>query len=412
MKKTLLSLALMATTGTAMANGFDNGRLGGMGGAGYATGNYADGVLLNPSLGSAHGEKDDFALVINVGALGQDEDKLLDGLEDLADYLDLLENRTASQWGGMIDPNNPEGSARELLAEEADEVEARLRNIDNRNANINAGASFVVAIPNDWMSVSLVGKTRIDAAVTTLVDDGDFAYIRGAVGEENFDASGLQSRAIGRGAAVSEVGLALSKSLATGEDSQLLVGATPKWMHVMTFVYTATVEEFDEDDFDGDDYTVESDDFNLDLGATYLSGNMRYALTVSNLISNEYDTIVPGETIEIEPRATAALGYRNDWLTAEVASDLTTSKNFTTGQDTRFVRAGLELDLANWVQLRAGMRQDLEDNEPDQVSVGLGFSPFGVVNLDIAVFGEDFGSLGEYEDATTGGASVQLGLRF
>jgi len=408
MKKTLLSMALMAASGAAVAGDYYNGRLTGMSGAGYATGGYADGVVYNPSLGAKFDERDDFGLVFNGGVLGEDEDDLIDGLEDLADYLDYLEEQTAESYFGDIDydPNDPwaaEQQARELLDEEADEAIRRLENIADKTANIGAGGSFVLTIPNDILSLSVVGKTRIEAAVQTVIEEEDYQYIRDAVGQANFDPSGLQSYGVGRGAAVSEVGLAMAKSLQTGEDSRLLLGATPKWMHVMTFVYSATVDDFEEDDFDGDEYTVETDDVNIDLGATYLCGDMRYALTVSNLISNEYETIVPGDTLEIKPRATTAVGYEGSWFTAEVAADLNTSPNFATGQDTQFVRAGAELNAFDWAQLRVGFQRDLEDNVEDTVSVGIGFSPFNVVNVDIAGF---------TGDGNTAGASMQLGLRF
>jgi len=59
MKKTLLSLALIAASSSALATETYNGRLSGMAGAGYVTGGYSDGVLLNPSLIASYGEKDD-----------------------------------------------------------------------------------------------------------------------------------------------------------------------------------------------------------------------------------------------------------------------------------------------------------------------------------------------------------------
>lgn len=403
MKKTLLSMALMATSGAAVAGDYYNGRLTGMSGAGYATGGYADGVVYNPSLGAKFDERDDFGLVINGGVLGEDEDDLVEGLEELSDYLDELEQRTASDWYDMLDPNDPFNSAQQLQEEEAEEAISRLERVADKTANIGAGGSFVMTLPNEVASLSLVGKTRIEAAVQTVVNEEDYQYIRDAVGQTNFDPAGLQSYGVGRGAAVSEVGLAMAKSLQTGEDSRLLLGVTPKWVHVMTFVYQADVDNFDQEDFDGDQYTVESDGVNIDLGATYLSGKMRYALTVANLISSEYDTIVPGDMLKIEPRATTAVGYEDSWFTAELAADLNVSPSFATGQDTQFVRAGAEFNAANWAQLRVGFQRDLENNMEDTVSVGVGFSPFNIVNVDIAGF---------TGDGNTAGASMQLGLRF
>lgn len=417
MKKTLLSLALIAASGSTAAAEYYNGRLTGMAGAGYATGGYADGVLLNPSLGAAHGEKDDFAFVLNGGLIGDDEDELLDGLEELSDYLDELEQRTTTGFiedAGGFDPNNPdafEQNARELLEEEAEEATRLLRNVDDKKTNVGASGSFVVAIPNDVLSLSIVGKSHLEAAVLSFVDDDDYTYIQNAVNQTGFDADELESYGMGVGAAVSEVGLTMAKSLKTGEDSRLLLGVTPKYMHIATFIYRADVDSFDEDDFDGDEYTVEENDINLDLGATYQCGNMRYALTVANAISAEYDTIDPTRTLKLEPRATTALGYKSDWFTAEASVDLNTSPSFATGEDTKYARVGAEFNAANWAQLRVGFQRDLEDNVADMVSVGVGFSPFNVVNVDLAVFAEDLGELTS-GDTNTGGAAFQVGMRF
>lgn len=409
MRKTLLSLALVAASGSVAASDYFNGRLTGMSGAGYATGGYADGVVFNPSLGAAFGERDDFALVANLGVLGEDEDELVDGLEDLSDYLTELEEQTAEgfcdQLGGcdFSDPNQLESDARELQQEQADEAIARLEAVSNKTANVGPGGSLVLSIPNNWLSLSLVGKVRGEAAVRSVVDENDYQVIRDAVGETNFDPGVLQSYGVGRGAVIAEGGLAMAKSLKTGEDSQLLLGVTPKLMHVTTFVYTANVDNFDEDDFDADDYSIDNTDANVDLGATYISGNMRYALTVNNAISRSYETIEPDDHIEIKPRATTAVGYKSEWFTAEGAVDLNTSPNFATGQETQYARAGVELNGWQWVQIRAGMRTDLEGNMGDTYSVGFGVSPFNVVNFDFAAF------TGE---GNTMGASAQLGLRF
>lgn len=415
MKRSLLTLTLLGLSGTALADANFNGRLTGLSGAGYVTGGYVDGVLYNPSQAAAFGDKDDGALVINLGALGDDEDDLIDGVEELSDYLDELEVRTSDTDQFIedefqnVDPNDPnqvQARANELLQEEADEAIARLEAVGDKTVNIDGGASIVLAIPNDLLSVSLVGQTRLEAALTTVLDDSDFEYIESAVGEVNFDAANLNSQAIGRGALVSEVGLAMARRLPLGKDKSLLIGAKPKWVNVTTFIYSSTVEEFDSDDFDQDDYTVEDDDFNVDIGATYEMGRLRYGLAVSNLMKKEYETIEPGDTLVIEPQATAAIGYESGWLTAELAADLTSSAHFATGEDSRFVRAGTELNAYDWLQFRLGYKTDLEDTRVDTFSAGIGLSPFGVVNLDIA------GYTGTDSESDTAGASVQLGLRF
>lgn len=410
MKRTLLSLALVAASGTAFAGDYYNGRLSGMSGAGIATGGYADGVVYNPSLGANFKPGDRFALVLNGGVLGEDEDDLLDGLEDLADYLDYLEQRTAADVADDIqfDPNNPdpdniEQQLRALQQDEADEAKRRLDGVANKTVDVGGGASFVISIPNNWLALSLVGTARLEAAVTSVVDESDYQLIDEAVDQANFDADQLQSYGIAKGALVGELGVAMAKSLETGEDSRLLVGVTPKYVHVTSFIYESGVDDFDSDAFDADHYTVETTDYNVDIGATYISGNMHYALKVSNVFAREYATVDPAETLEIRARPTTAVGYKSDWFTAEAAVDLRSSPSFSTGRETQFARVGVELNGWNWVQLRAGIQHDLEESVEDTYSVGLGFSPFNVVNLDVAGFKGEGNALG---------GAVQLGLRF
>ena len=385
MKKTLLSIALVAASGTALAGDFYNGRLTGMSGAGVVTGNYVDGILANPSLGASYADNDDFAIAINAGAMGSDQDDLLDGLDEAVDFLDYLSSIQDVQ---------------DLDAELAEEAKVLLQNIDAKTAQIGVGGSLVLAIPNDVISIALVAKTRIDASVTSFVDENDYELLDSSVNQP-FDPADLQSSVMGIGAMVTEVGVSLSRSLGS-DSSSLLVGITPKRVTVETFIYNAQVNNFDEDEFDAEEFTRESSATSFDAGVTYVAGNLRYGLVVRDAISNEFDTI-SGEKYVIESQSTAAIGYHNSWFTAEVALDLDAVPSFSMNGDVRLFRAGIELDVWNWLQVRAGMEQDLENTLEDTYSVGLGISPFDVVNLDLAAV--------KGQHNTLGGA-IQLGIRF
>lgn len=385
MKKTLLCLAILAISSPTLASEQYNGRLSGMSGAGYVTGGYSDGVLLNPSLGTSHAESDDFALVINAGALGSDKDDLVDSMDDLVDYIDYLDGLS---------------SQADLTPDMADTLIGHLENVDDKTVQATASGSLVIAIPNDIVSISLIAKAHGTLGLATLVDEDDYALIENSINEP-FDPNDLQSSVLGKGALVREVGIAFSKAFAESEDRQLLVGITPKKVTVETILYEATVEEYDEDDFDADDYTVKSSANSLDAGITFIDGNLRYGLAVSDVISNEFDTITR-EKFELATKSTAALGYMKDWLTAEVSFDLNATEAYGLGGDTQMLRAGVEVSPFSWLQLRAGFQQDMEDTLADTYSIGLGLSPFDVVNLDIAAYTGD--------NETVGGA-IQLGLR-
>ncbi|ACE85486.1 conjugal transfer protein TraF [Cellvibrio japonicus] len=384
MKKTLISLALLATSGSVLATELYNGRLSGMAGAGYVTGGYSDGVLLNPSLVASHGAKDDFALVINAGALGSDKDDLIDGLDDLVDFTDYLQ------------------SATNLTEADADELKRLMANVDDKTLGATFGASTVLAIPNSIISAALILKATGTVGLLANIDDSDYELIDDRT-NTNFDPEDLQSSVIGRGVVVKELGVALAKNVSPSDDYQLLVGITPKRIEVDTIVYEATVADYDEDDLDADDYTITGKTSGLDAGITYIKGNLRYGLTISNLSSKKFKSIAEGETFELATRTTAAIGYTGDWYKAEASVDLDAVPTFGLGGDTQIFRAGVEVSPLSWLQLRAGIQRDLEDTLPDAYSVGIGFSPFNVINIDLAGYS---GS-----DETVGGA-VQLGLRF
>lgn len=385
MKKTLLCLAILTASSTALASEQYNGRLSGMSGAGYVTGGYSDGVLLNPSLGTSHSETDDFAFVINAGVLGSDKDDLIDSMDDLVDYIDYLDGLS---------------SQADLTPDMADKLIGYLENVDDKTVQATASGSLVIAIPNDIVSISLIAKAHGTLGVATLVDEDDYALIENSINEP-FDPNELQSSVLGKGALIREVGVAFSKAFAESEDRKLLVGITPKKVTVETILYEATVEEYDEDDFDADDYTVKSSANSLDAGITFIDGNLRYGLAVSDVISNDFDTITR-EKFELATKSTAAFGYMKDWLTAEVSLDLNATEAYGLGGDTQMLRAGVEVSPFSWLQLRAGFQQDMENTLADTYSIGFGLSPFDVVNLDVAAYTGD--------NETVGGA-IQLGLR-
>jgi len=386
MKKTLLAVALTAAAVSAAASETYNGRLTGMSGAGYVTADYVDGVLSNPSLGAVFGERDDFALVLNAGAVMSDKDDLVDAVDDLVDYIDFLDGIT---------------NYRDLDPTMADTLISRIRDVENKNVNITAGASLVIAIPNELLSVSLIAKANAHVGATTLIDQGDYDLIRNSVNKP-FDTEDLKSSVMGKGALITEVGVALAKTVFATEESRLLVGVTPKRVTVETIVYQATVADYDEDDIDSDEYRLKSSTTSFDAGVTWIDGNMRYGLVVKDAVSKSFDA-VNGDKLELKPLSTAAVGYSQGWLKAEAALDLNAVPLFGLDGDVQILRAGVEVAPWNWLHLRAGFQQDLENTLEDTYSAGVGFSIYETVNLDFAAV--------TGKNNTIGGA-IQLGLRF
>lgn len=392
MKKSLLAVALLTASTAATANELYNGRVSGMGGAGYVTAGYADGVLYNPSLLANYGESDDGALVLNLGALAQDPDDLIDHLDDLVDLTDSV-NYAGNQ----------------INSTQVAELITLLEAVDNKTAQVTGGGSLVIAIPTNVISAALVAKATFAVSGTPLVDRNDLTLLRQIEGcLENFNfcsfnpENQLQSEVVARGALVQEIGLALAKSFDLTDGSRLLIGVTPKRVEVDTIVYTASVANFDEDDIDADDYRTTQSATTMDAGVTLIQGAMSYGITVQNISSEEFEAI-DGSVYELESRSTAAIGYNNNWLRAEAAVDLNAISVYGFTGKTQMVRAGFEISPLSWLQVRAGYQSDLESTMPDAFTFGLGLSPFDTINLDLA-------AISGSDDAI--GAAMQLGLRF
>ncbi len=382
MKKTLLSLALVAASSQTIATELYNGRISGMAGAGYVTGGYSDGLLFNPSLGANFKENDDLAVVLNGGALASEYEDLVDNLDELVDFTDYLE------------------SSNNLVPSDADTLKRLLRNVDEKSLDATLGASLVVAVPNSFVSAALVVKATGTLGAIVDIDDEDFELIDDRT-NQSFEPEDLQSSVYARGVLLRETGIALAKGFDMADGNRLLVGVTPKRLKVETIVYSTTVADYDEDDLDADDYTIESSASNLDLGVTYEMGNLRYGLSVQNVKSDSFRTVAD-EVYKIDTRTTGAVGYVTERFKAEAAVDIGAYNTFGLGGESQVFRAGVELNALSWLQLRAGLQRDMKDTLPDAYTLGLGISPFDVVNIDIAGFSG--------QDDAVGGA-IQIGLR-
>lgn len=352
MKKILLatSVALLSTSAYAA----DFGATAGMSGAGYTTADYADGVALNPSLGAAYDpEQDDFSFLINGGALIFDNDDMVTKVDDLVDLLDEIDASPI------------------LSIAQAQELKSQLQAIDEKSASINAGASLSVAIPNKYLSATLIYDAQLDIAVSPDIAQNDFDIIDDAIGGIFDPSAELQSSVQGLGAIKTELGVALSKSFQMGEH-YLLLGVTPKRVEVETIVYDQTIADYDEDDFDSDRYTYKDSGMNFDLGATYIVGKFRYGLVAKNIKEETFNTIDPNINLEISRQLISSVGYVGEKLTAELALDLSAVPLHHFAGDSRLLRVGVEYRPLSWLKLRGGLQQDMEDAIPDTYSFGLG----------------------------------------
>lgn len=363
MKKTLLSIALVSVSLPSLGGEY-HGSLSGMSGAAYSTGNYSEGVLLNPSLGASYNpEKDDFALLISAGGLVSDKDELIDQADDLVDLLDEIENSQV------------------LTIAQAENLKKRLEDINGDTARVAIGANIALSIPTELVSMAFIVSARGHVSLNPDIADSDLDAIDDAIGG-NFDpTSELLSKIEGRGAVVTDIGVSFSKAFTLENGNHLLVGFKPKKVEVESIIYTANVADFDEDDFDADDYTHKEDSMNYDLGLTYIAGNIRYGFVANNLQNKDYKTINEGEVISIERQFIGSVGYVKGNLKAELAVDLNAVPAIGLSGDTQMLRAGLEYSAWDWLRLRTGFEQDQKDTLEDTYSFGVGVGAFNLAYI-------------------------------
>ncbi len=360
---TLSSISVHSATFSA------DGRSNGMGNIGVATADYLAAPFYNPALVGVYNESDDAAILIPAVAINaSDVDGSIDILDDLQDSIEQLE-------GG--DPSAQT------------DIDRLLRELDgNAPLAVKGAVGIAIAIPNETVSVNFYTKGFVDVVVVTDVNVNDYT----------------DSYADLLGFGYAEYGIAFAKQYEISGE-KFSFGVTPKYQQFSTYIERVTVEDFDVSDYDENEKTDSA--ANLDIGAVWLKDDFRVAASLQNLLKQDIDTItVAGrsDTYEMSPQLTVAGAYTIQALTVGLDIELMKQERFKgVKDDTQFVRVGIEGNAFDWVQLRAGYQHDMEDTLDDTITAGIGISPFGVVNIDLA---------GSYAGDNQLGAAANLSVMF
>lgn len=384
--------ALSFSSVTLAANQSFDSRSYGMGGIGVSTADYLTAAFHNPALGARFDESDDVAVLIPaVGAQINDSEDLITQVDDFSDLYDQFQG-------------NPSGDPTQMIDS--------LEKMKGDQAFVQAGAGFAIAIPSQIVSVNLFAKAYADAFVLTDVSDNDLE-------QSNWNNPFYQpeSNAIVMGVSIMEGGVALSKSFEY-ETGTLYVGVTPKYQVINTINYSSSVENFDTDGWDSDEYQSDDGAFNMDVGVAYeLPQGFVFGLSGRNLISNEYETTntngING-TYKVSPMVTGSASFNHDLVTVGVDVDFTENERYTSidginnnvdvdGDNTQMAAIGAEFNAWNWAQVRVGYSHDIAGNLDSSVTAGLGLSPFDTVHIDLSA---------SYAGDSQFGAVVQTYLTF
>lgn len=350
----LVSVPVFASSGVVDARGMA------MGGTGVSSADYLLAPFYNPALVAVYRDNDDIGLLLpGIGISARDKDDTLSEVDDLQDTIDDFKSG---------------GTTAELAnAGELNDYLNRLS--DNQATNVSASAGAAIAIPMNALSFNLFmkGEAEINAKPNIAPDLGTLPTLV----QNRYENSSVALTAF----ANVEFGLAIAKRFTlAGQD--VAFGISPKIQQLRTYQDSASVEDFDLDDYDESEQKKSA--FNMDLGAAWMISDFRAGIAVKDLFSKSIDTQDGSDTYKLNTQVTVSGAYVTSFFTAAVDVDLTKKKRFlSSDDDTQYVRFGIEGNAWGWAQLRAGYAIDLKDNMDNAVTAGIGISPGDVVSLDI-----------------------------
>ncbi|MBF9003007.1 conjugal transfer protein TraF [Vibrio nitrifigilis] len=381
--KTSLKLAVITATTLASvptvysATWVADARGNAMGNTGVTTADYLLAPFYNPALTAVYKDVDDVGILLpGISVAARDTDESLSTIDDIQDAIDDFdESATQSNINDLngylddLDGNSPLTVDANLGAAIALPMESLSLNLFAR------GYAEIIATPD------VAAKTGTDAASTRTRYENS---------EVNLIAFGY-----------TEVGIALAKKLAIAGQT-VAVGISPKIQQIRTYKETVTVEDFDLSDYDESEKKKST--LNLDLGAVWLIENYRAGIAVKDLFAQKIKTFDGENTYHLNTQVTVSGAYVTPFFTAAVDMDLTKQKRYeSSGDDTQFLRLGIEGDAWGWAQLRAGYEIDMKNNIDDSFTAGIGISPGDVVSIDVA---------GTYAGENQMGVSANLAFTF
>jgi hypothetical protein len=385
--KRILSAALLAVlSGPVAAVPFSlEARSLGMGNVRVATADIATAPFANPGMLSFQPSREDFSLLLGVGAYLNDNDDVIDTIDE---YQTAYDNFLAT-----MDP--AEGNKAVSIAQSLDgDVIA-----PEATAMISTGFSgkqwaFAVSARADAIAAGTV--TNISQTVLELTDPT----------KNILEVEGVLT---------SELGVSLARNFKMF-GQKVAVGIKPKYVKVdnvylnesISTVDTGLGDLLDNSKRDLGDFTT------LDVGLVMgLSKHTQIGLVATNLVShkiNFFNAADDPATLSFDTQARLGIAYRTDLLTVGADVDLIendallTSGNFQ-ALKTRNVSVGGEFNLLDFIQLRVGAQKNIADGISDAEKENLYTAGIGFwlgFNLDMAVVAQ----------SDSLGAFLQTGFRF
>lgn len=361
-KQLIATSTLAALSSTALAVPFSvyDARSAGMGGTGVASAHISSAPFYNPAMLAAQREEEDFSLLLGAGVSAQDNNKLIDDLEAF-DAAYSASDATAAQ--------------------------AAITSASGKQLYVQGAGFIALGVAGETWSFAGSSNSYVQANVGVLEDPIDV----------------LNSDIVFTGVEVTETGISIARKF-----GNLSVGITPKIQDVTS--YDAATDIANNSDL-GDIIDVATttgkvehgSTTNLDVGLVYkVTENWKVGGVIRNALSEDYTTNL-SKKVTLDPQTRAGIAYTGETITFAVDYDLAKNDPIVTGgEETQYLNAGVELDLADFFQLRVGMSSNTANSAANETySLGLGFTILAA-QLDIAAVGND--------NSVSG--FVQLGIRW
>jgi hypothetical protein len=355
--KTLV-LAMAFISSSSMAASYTiEARGDAMGGVGVVSATYLTAPFYNPALAAIYRRNDDAGMLLpSIGGSYEDPDNIVDSFESIASLID-----------------EASGSDPAVLAE----LQTALEDLEGKQLKSEIGGAVAVGVPNSFLSMTAYGKMYAETYVVADIDTSDSNSLT------NAENSSINAVSVG----IAEVGLTLAKySNYLGQ--HIALGITPKMQRIYTFVYNADFDDYSV--LDVADNSTQETVFNFDAGAIWFYGPLRLGFSAMNLIAQDIETkSVNGEQYQyqIKPQYTVGVGLVADYATISVDYDLKEESRYVDFSDnTQMIRIGGEIDLLRQLKLRAGYNKNLAYDGLDPTwTAGVGISPLGLIELDLAI---------------------------
>ena len=379
--KRILSVALLAVlSGSVDAVPFSfEARSLGMGNARVATADIATAPFANPGMLSFQPSREDFSLLLGVGAYLYDGDGLVDKLDDF---------QTAYSNG------------------EAGDINEALRAVDIAQSMLGdviapeATLAFSTGFSGEKWAFALSARSDAIAAGTVITTD--------PIDPAQYDM-------VLEGVLTSELGVSLARNFQVF-GQKLAVGIKPKYVKVDNLYTIQSIITVDTGLGDLiDNSTKDLGDFTtLDIGLVMgLTKHTQIGLVATNLVSHQINYInslgVPS-TFSFDTQARLGVAYRTDMLTLGADVDLIENDALLTNQNfqalkTQNVSVGGEFNILDFMQLRIGVQKNIADDISDAAKENLYTAGVGFwlgFNLDAALVAQ----------SDSLGAFLQTGFRF